>query len=123
MNEWPAGLLLGIGSLFILIASLGVLRMPDLLTRMHSSTEVGTVGIGCLFLAVACYFGELGVTTRALAAILFIFLTAPVGAHVIARAAYFLGTQFWEGTFVDELRETHQSHGKTGPEPESMDPR
>lgn len=123
MNEILAGILILFGSSFMLIASLGILRMPDLLMRMHSSTKAGTLGMGCLFLAIAAYYGELGVTTRALAAIIFILLTAPVGAHVIGRAAYHLGTPFWEGTFTDELREAHLAGEEGGRAPEIHDPR
>ncbi|OFZ19117.1 MAG: Na+/H+ antiporter subunit G [Bdellovibrionales bacterium GWB1_55_8] len=121
MNEIVAGTLLLVGSLFMLIASLGVLRMPDLLMRMHSSTKAGTLGIGCVFLAIAAYYQELGVTTRALAAMSFMILTAPVGAHVIGRAAYFLGVPLWKGTFTDELRQAHLAQERPGALPESSD--
>jgi multicomponent Na+:H+ antiporter subunit G len=57
-----------------------------------------------MMLAVAVYFGVFGVTTRALAAIAFFFLTAPVTAHLIGRASYFVGVSLWEGTVMDELQ-------------------
>jgi monovalent cation:H+ antiporter-2, CPA2 family len=53
---------------------------------------------------VAVHFGELGVATRAVATVIFVFLTAPVAAHMIARASYFVGVPLWEGTIIDELR-------------------
>ncbi len=121
MNLAVSALLILFGSTFVLIASIGILRMPDLLMRMHSSTKAGTLGIGCIFIAIAVYYSELGITTRALSAIVFILLTAPVGAHVIGRAAYFLGTALWAGTFTDELREAH-SGGEHGKAPEASDP-
>jgi len=67
-------------------------------------------------LSVALHFGELGVVTRALLAIAFFFLTAPVAAHMIGRAAYFVGVPLWEGTLRDELRgrydpRTHELSG------------
>ena len=95
-----------LGAFFALVAAIGILRMPDLLMRMHAATKAGTLGAGLLLLAVAVSFGDSGVMVRALAAIVFLFLTAPVAAHVIGRAAYYAGRmQLWGGTLVDELQE------------------
>lgn len=105
MRALASALLALIGAAFMLLAALGVLRMPDVFTRMHAATKAGALGGGLSFLAVAVHFGELGLGARALAAILFILLTAPVSAHVIGRAAYFLGVPRWEGTCVDEMQE------------------
>jgi CPA2 family monovalent cation:H+ antiporter-2 len=103
MCEILSSALILIGATFALRAGAGVIRMPDLFTRMQAATKASTLGIGCIILAVAVHFGELGVTTRALATIIFVFLTAPVAAHMIARAAYFVGVPLWEGTIIDEL--------------------
>lgn len=113
MNESVSSALMIIGAAFALLASAGVVRMPDLFTRMQAATKASTLGISCVVLAVAVHFGELGITTRALATIIFIFLTAPVAAHMIARAAYFVGVPLWEQTIIDELhghydRRTHK---------------
>lgn len=113
MNEIVSSALMIIGAAFALLASAGVVRMPDLFTRMQAATKASTLGISCVVLAVAVHFGELGITTRALATIIFIFLTAPVAAHMIARAAYFVGVPLWEQTIIDELhghydRRTHK---------------
>jgi multicomponent Na+:H+ antiporter subunit G len=91
------------GGFFAFAAALGVLRMPDVYIRMHASTKAGTLGCGLALLAVAVHFGELGVVSRALAAIAFLLFTAPVGAHMIARAAYRTGVPLWERSVVDEL--------------------
>ena len=100
-----------LGAFFALVAAIGLLRMPDLLMRMHAATKAGALGAGLLLLAVAVSFGDSGVTVRVLAAIVFLFLTAPVAAHVIGRAAYYAGrVQLWSKTLVDELQE--QIEGK-----------
>ena len=104
MNEILISILLVIGSFFMLVAGLGMLRMPDLFLRMSCSTKAATIGVGTLLFALALYFVNLGVATRALATICFIFLTAPVGAHRIGRIAYLVGVSLWEGTIKDELR-------------------
>ena len=83
---------------------MGVLRMPDLFTRMQPATKGTTLGIACTLLAVAVHFGDSSVTTRALATIAFFFLTAPVTAHLIGRASFFVGVPLWKGTVIDELR-------------------
>ncbi|WP_299231849.1 monovalent cation/H(+) antiporter subunit G [uncultured Halomonas sp.] len=93
-----------VGALFMLLAALGVVRLPDLLTRMHATTKAATLGVSLVMLAVALHFAQVAVVARAFAVILFIMMTAPVAAHVIGRAGYFVGTRLWEGTLKDELR-------------------
>ena len=105
MTTFFTHMLVLLGAFFALVAAIGLLRMPDLLMRMHAATKAGTLGAGLLLLAVAVSFGDSGVTVRALAAIVFLFLTAPVAAHVIGRAAYYAGrVQLWKRTLVDELQ-------------------
>ena len=96
--------LLLIGASFLLLAGVGMLRMPDLYSRMQSSTKASTLGVACMLLAVAVHFNDLGIIVRALAASIFFLLTAPVSAHLVGRASYFLGVPLWEGTVRDELR-------------------
>ncbi len=105
MNDVVAAILLVVGGLAMLLAGIGVLRMPDLFMRMQAATKAATLGVGCALLAVAAHFDELGVTTRSLLIIAFLFLTAPVAAHVIARAAYSIGVPLWEASLCDELRD------------------
>jgi monovalent cation/proton antiporter MnhG/PhaG subunit len=104
MSEALSAALMLVGAAFALLAGAGVLRMPDLFMRMQAATKASTLGMGCIVLAVAVHFGELGVVTRSVATVIFVFLTAPVAAHMIARASYFVGVPLWEGTIIDELR-------------------
>ncbi len=97
------GLIL-IGALFMLLAALGLVRLPDLLTRMHATTKAATLGATLIMLAVAIHFAQVAVVARAFGVILFIMMTAPVAAHVIGRAGYFVGSRLWEGTLKDELK-------------------
>lgn len=97
------GLILS-GAIFMLLAALGVLRLPDLLTRMHATTKAATLGASLIMLAVALHFPQVAVVARAMGVILFIMVTAPVAAHVIGRAGYFVGSRLWDGTVKDELR-------------------
>lgn len=112
MNNFAHAALLVIGATFLLAAAIGVLRLPDLYTRMQAATKAATLGISCILIAVALYMEDLGVAIRAFFAVVFFFLTAPVAAHMIGRAAYFIGVPLWKGTIVDELsgrydRRTH----------------
>jgi multicomponent Na+:H+ antiporter subunit G len=104
MSEILISILLVVGSFFMLVAGLGMLRMPDLFLRMSCSTKAATIGVGTLMFALALYFEDLGVATRALATICFILLTSPVAAHRIGRIAYLVGARLWDGTIKDELR-------------------
>ena len=100
------------GGLFALAAALGVLRLPDVFIRMHASTKAGTLGCGLILVAVAVHFGEAGIVARALAAIVFLLLTAPVAAHMIGRAAYRTGVPLWKGTVIDELAQSRPTTRK-----------
>ncbi|WP_111413261.1 monovalent cation/H(+) antiporter subunit G [Billgrantia lactosivorans] len=104
MIEILKGGLLLVGAIFMFLAALGLVRLPDLLTRMHATTKAATLGASLIMLAVALHFGEVAVVARALGVILFIMMTAPVAAHVIGRAGYFVGSRLWHGTVKDELR-------------------
>lgn len=105
LHEWLTALLLLIGTFFMVVAGLGVVRMPDLLLRTSTTSKTSTLGAGSILLAVAVYFWDFGTLSRALATIIFLFLTAPIAAHMICRAAYFVGVPLWERTQRDEMRE------------------
>lgn len=104
MQDALTALLILIGGFFMFVSSLGVLRLPDLFMRMSASTKSATVGVACMLLAAAVHFNELGLVSRLIATILFVFLTAPVAAHMIGRAGYLSGAPLWANTVVDELR-------------------
>lgn len=103
MQEIVSAVLLIVGSLFMLVAGLGVVRMPDLFMRMSCATKASTLGVGFLLLAVAIAFWHLGVSSRAVATIIFVALTAPVAAHMIGRAGYIVRAPLWENSIVDQL--------------------
>jgi multicomponent Na+:H+ antiporter subunit G len=117
LTQLVAGVLVIGGSAFSLIAAIGVLRLPDILMRMHASTKAGTLGCGMILLAVAVFYREGDVSARALAGIGFLLLTAPVAVHMIARASYLAGVPLWDKTIRDELRDrydpvTHRLEGE-----------
>ena len=92
------------GSAFALLAAIGVLRMPDVFTRMQASTKASTFGLGCLLVGAALQFGDFASFIRVASIGAFILLTNSVAAHVIARASYLAAVPLWEGTVLDERR-------------------
>lgn len=101
------------GAAFMLLAALGILRLPDLPTRMHSSTKAGAMGAMLIMVGVVIGFADWLALARGLAIVLFIMMTTPIAAHAIGRAAYFIGVPLWDGTIKDELRDNYDSrtHG------------
>lgn len=100
---YPAGVLAILGSIFCLLAAIGILRLPDLYTRMHAASKAGVMGTGLLFAAIALAALDGAVTLRAIAGVVFIMLTTPVGAHLLSRAAYLAGYLPDDITWLDEL--------------------
>ncbi len=107
MREFATIVLLLGGASFTLLASVGVLRLPDLFIRMHAATKSGTLGVTGIVLALAVYFWEFATVIRAVLIVIFVYLTAPVAAHVIARAAYMVGVPLWERSVADELADKY----------------
>lgn len=103
IREWVVLAFVFFGTFFMLVAAIGLTRMPDLYTRMHGAAKSTTLGITAIMIAVAVYFYNSAAVTRAILVIGFFFLTAPVATHVLARAAYFRRVPRWEGTVIDEL--------------------
>jgi multicomponent Na+:H+ antiporter subunit G len=93
-----------LGAGFMALAGVGILRMPDLFTRMHASTKGASLGVALLLFAAALWFGDLSVTTKAVLTTGFVFLTAPVAAHMLGRAAYARKIPLWEHSLIDEAR-------------------
>ena len=104
MIEAFVSLLVVLGSALVLLACLGLVRLPDLYTRMHASTKPATLGVSLIVTALAIHSGELGIAVRALLIVLFFLVTAPVAAHRLGHAAYWAGVPRWEGTVRDDLR-------------------
>ena len=99
-----AAILLVIGAVLMLVTSLGLMRMPDIFTRMHAATKGASLGVALMLLATALVFGETRVSLKGAATVLFIFLTAPVAAHLLGRAAYARKIPLWDKTVIDEAR-------------------
>lgn len=104
---YAAGVLMLIGALFSALAALGMLRFPDIYTRLHAASKAGPVGAGLILLGVAVASGDLGIALRALLGLAFLLITAPLSAHLLARAALRGGTTPDVTTAVNEYDSTH----------------
>lgn len=112
MTDYVTGLLMLIGSGLCLVAAVGIVRLPDTLTRMHAATKAGTLGAGLLIGAEALFYSELGISLRAATVIALLLLTAPVAAHLIARASYRSGVTPSDRTWIDELKSDTEERAK-----------
>ena len=115
MEEILSQVLMLIGASFMLIAALGLVRLPDLFMRMHSNTKSATLGVFFIMMGLSLHFGNFSIFVRALSVVLFFIITAPVAAQLIARASYFSGIPLWEKTLSDDLKghydmRTHSLH-------------
>jgi multicomponent Na+:H+ antiporter subunit G len=75
-----------LGSVLVLLAGVGVLRFPDIYSRMHAATKASTLGLGLIGLAGALAVD--GAAARILLAVGAVFVTAPSAAHLVGRSAY-----------------------------------
>lgn len=105
MSDVLTGVLMVIGSIFCLVAAVGIVRLPDALTRMHAATKAGTLGAGLLLLAEAVFYHQLGISLRAATVIALLLLTAPVAAHLVGRTSYRSGVSLSDRTWIDELKD------------------
>lgn len=97
----------GTATIFILLAAVGIIRMPDFYLRLSVTVKATTLGVGMMLVAAAIFFGEISTTSKSLAIIFFLILTAPVAAHMIGRAAYSTGVPLWEKSVLDELKDKY----------------
>lgn len=115
MTDIVIAIIATVGALFVLLAAIGVLKMPDLFLRISVTTKAATLGVGLMLVGVIIHFSDFYTTTRSIAIVLFVFLTAPIGAHLIGRAAYIFGVPLWKNNRIDQLeghyhRTTHELH-------------
>src|SRR5690606_29803026 len=102
----------GVGVLFILIASIGIVRMPDFYLRLSVTVKASTLGIGFVLLSTVLYFGDLAVATKALAIVFFLFLTSPISAQLLGRISYFSGIPLWKKSVLDDLKGQYDKESK-----------
>jgi len=95
------------GAVLCLIATFGVIRLPDVYTRNHAASKAATLGVMFILLGTFLYFYALEghFNSRLILGIVFLFMTSPVSGHLINRAAYHSGVKLWDKTVRDDLKE------------------
>jgi multicomponent Na+:H+ antiporter subunit G len=115
MLDWISAGFWLTGAMLATLAAIGVLRMPDLFTRMQAASKASTMGLGCLLIGTAIELGDGASVARAVSIGAFIMLTSPVAAHAVARAAYLTDVPLWSGTVLDERREDQKALAEKDP--------
>jgi len=114
MNEYIGVAIIAVGLLFDLFGCLGLVRLPDVYTRLQAATKSVTLGT-CLILLGAAVWAGLGATgVKALACMVFVLVTSPTAAHAIARGAYRAGVRLEPPTVVDRYHEAVQAESEDG---------
>lgn len=102
-------LLIVMGSLAVLVAAVGLVRMPDLYTRMQSTSKAATLGAIFVLLGTAVAFQSTPITVRSLIVVVFLALTVPVASHMLARAGYVAGVRMRDPEAIDELEGRYEA--------------
>lgn len=111
MIEIVSAIIIMVGVIFVLIGSVGLLRLPDFYIRVSAITKAATVGVACIMIGVALYYNEIGVAIKAFVVVIFLMITSPIASHIIGRTAYIDGVPLWKETEVDELAEYRKKTG------------
>lgn len=86
MTTLVSTLFLLFGAFFILVSAIGLIRFPDLYTRMHATTKATSFGLLLIIIGIAIYFNTSLVWIKAILVIIFIYLTAPLATHAVAQS-------------------------------------
>lgn len=106
MNETIGSALIIIGLVFDFFGCLGLIRFPDVYTRLQASAKCVTLGTCGILFGLFLFKGFSASGVKALLCMAFILLTAPVSAHALARGAYRSGVKPCEKTVIDQYGET-----------------
>ena len=117
MMEWIVALLLIFGSLFMLVAAIGVVKLSDVYMRMHAITKAASLGAILMLAGVFLWYPTWIVAIESLMVVLFVILTAPIGSHMIARVAHAMKVPVSEDYLMDEYEDYKREHMETeGPD-------
>jgi multicomponent Na+:H+ antiporter subunit G len=117
ISEWIAGILLVLGAFFMLIASVGLVRLPDLYMRIHAATKAPSLGIFLMVIGIIVYFFNLWTSIEGVIVIVFVFITAPIGSHMISSVAHDMGVDKDKTTIVDEMEQDMNPEMEKKPTP------
>lgn len=99
-----------VGLIFDFFGCLGLVRLPDVYNRLQASTKCVTFGTCSILFGAFLMLGITAAGIKVLLCIIFLVLTAPVSAHVLARGAHISGVKLWKKSVVDRYREDKKSN-------------
>lgn len=113
LQEMAAGLLMGLGTIFLVGSLIGMLRLPDFYSRVHASGNSETLGVMLVLLGLSVYNGLSITSAKLLLIFLFLFAGNPIGSHILAKAAYKTGLPVWTRQHpVGDTPEEEKGEGK-----------
>lgn len=121
-GEVIGAVLILIGAIFSVISAIGNVRLPDVYTRSHAASKSSTLGVLSTLVGTLLYFLILDgyFSIRLILGIFFVFLTAPVAAHMICRSAYRHHVPLAESTVQDELKDYYMENENLDSEDEEQ---
>lgn len=120
--EWLTAFSLLVGAMLTLLAAIGLLRFPDTFLRMQATAKASTLGLACLLAGAALQLPDVSSIIRLGSIAAFIMLTAPLSAHVVARATLRRAMPLWEGTVLNEYEPANRQAAGPPPLPGQLDP-
>jgi len=89
MTEWIISMLLLIGGSFVLVGSIGLVKMPDFFMRLHGPTKATTLGMASLLTAAMVFFSatHAGISVKEILISIFLLLTAPISGYMLIKSA------------------------------------
>ena len=109
MNEIIGSLVILVGALFLLLAAIGIVRMPDSYNRIQAGTKATTLGLILVLTGIAIYHP--GWTWKLIVLIYFVLLSNPTSSHALARAAHRRGICITDATVIDQLESFEEETG------------
>jgi len=110
-----------IGAVFMLISSIGMIRLPDFYIRNSASTKAVVLGVTLILLGVGIHYNNILVFIEIFAILFFIYLIAPLAAHIVSRAAVITKVGFWKKTNLEELSDYEREQDEEDEQMEESD--
>ncbi|MEQ8474191.1 MAG: monovalent cation/H(+) antiporter subunit G [Marinoscillum sp.] len=104
INEIVSAILILVGAIFMLISSIGMIRLPDFYIRNSASTKAVVLGVSLILIGVGIHYDDILIFIEIFAILFFIYLISPLAAHIVSRAAVITKVDFWKKTKLDDLK-------------------
>lgn len=119
IKEILSSILIIVGVGFMMIAAIGLLRLPDFYIRNSASTKASTLGLGLILFGISIHFNDVEIALEIIAILIFILLISPLSAHVMARSAFKIKIPFWEKTNFEDLEKQREKDKDVNTKPDT----